>query len=158
MTLNTRKDEDILNDLHSAEGRLDSSEIIDLKTKLETNKMKKEIQKTTTEDELDEVKKSFMEEVQKNLFAETETADKKNERQERFKDFLEFRKIQELFDNGMNINQIAKLCNTDDILSAISELKTSVQTFLTWKHTRMYTLRKIIECGKSMQVFAPCCQ
>ena len=38
-----RKKDDILNDLHSAKGRYNSSEIIDLETEIETNKIKEKI-------------------------------------------------------------------------------------------------------------------
>lgn len=94
-SLNRRKDEEILNDLHSAEGRLNSSEIIDLETEIKTNEMKEKIHKTNMEEEMNELKKSFIEEVQKNLFVTPNTTEQKNERQERFRDFLEFREIKE---------------------------------------------------------------
>lgn len=57
MSLNRRKDDDILNDLHSAQGRLNSSEIIDLKTELETNEMKEKIHRANMENETAEVDK-----------------------------------------------------------------------------------------------------
>jgi hypothetical protein len=57
MTLNRRKDEDILNDLHSAEGRLNSSEIRNLETEIEINNMKEKIHKTNMEKETAEVDK-----------------------------------------------------------------------------------------------------
>jgi len=106
MSLNRRKNEDILNDLHSAQGRLNSSEIIDLKAELEINNMKKKIQKTNIEEqpeniskdqntEINEFKKLLIENIQKNLFTMQDEPDKKNERKERFEDFLEFRKIKE---------------------------------------------------------------
>lgn len=71
MSLNRRKDEDILNDLHSAEGRLNSSEIIDLKTELETNEMKEKIHRANMENETAEVDKeqsAKMEELKKTLW------------------------------------------------------------------------------------------
>lgn len=57
MSLNSRKDEDILNDLHSAQGRLNSSEIIDLETELKTNEMKEKIHRANMEKETAEVNK-----------------------------------------------------------------------------------------------------
>ena len=70
MSLNSRKDEDILNDLHSAQGRLNSSEIIDLETELKTNEMKKNIHYANMKNETEEVNKeqnTKMEELEKNL-------------------------------------------------------------------------------------------
>ena len=110
MSLNSRKDEDILNDLHSAQGRLNSSEIIDLETEIKKTDKKKQMDnteesKTDLENEIKiqglkeqiQTQKgtTTIEEVQKNLFAVINTADQNDERQERFKDFLEFREIKE---------------------------------------------------------------
>ena len=65
-----RKKDDILNDLHSAEGRYNSSEIIDLETEIEANKIKEKIHYATMKDETEEVNKeqdTTIDELEKNL-------------------------------------------------------------------------------------------
>lgn len=61
MSLNRRKDEDILNNLHSAEGRLNSSEIRNWQIEIETNnlnnKINQTIHKTDIEKNIEEVNK-----------------------------------------------------------------------------------------------------
>lgn len=57
MSLNRRKDDDILNDLDSAQGRFNSSKIIDLKTELETNEMKEKIHRANIEYETTKIDK-----------------------------------------------------------------------------------------------------
>jgi hypothetical protein len=57
MSLNRRKDEDILNDLHSAEGRHNSSEIIDLEKEIKTNEIKEKVHYANIKKENAEVDK-----------------------------------------------------------------------------------------------------
>ena len=50
-----RKDEDILNDLHSAQGRLNFSEIKDLETELKNNAIQKKMHALNMRQETEEV-------------------------------------------------------------------------------------------------------
>jgi len=73
MSLNSRKNEDILNDLHSAEGRHNSSEIINLETEIKTNNIKQKVHYTNMKERIKEAnKKKWIEEdeLKKTLFKE----------------------------------------------------------------------------------------
>jgi hypothetical protein len=80
MSLNARKREDIENDLHSAQERLNSSEIIDLETELKINEMKEKIYRTNIEKETIEADKeqdAKRNELMKSLSQKTKTEIKK---------------------------------------------------------------------------------
>lgn len=65
MSHKKRKEEKILYDIHSAEARINTSEIIDLEKELEINKTKEKIQKASKEIESIEISKEKNKEIKK---------------------------------------------------------------------------------------------